>query len=214
MSSPRWRPGEPIEPLRELVARGGVLAIPTESSYGLAVDPENREAVNSVFAIKRRSADKPLPIVVADMDQIHALGAWLPNSLQATLDRLWPAPLTVLLPVAGEIPAAAGSSRLGFRIPNHPVLRELLAGIGRGLSATSANRSGEAPIVDPGRLDDLLEGRDAVIVDTGALPGGAPSTIVEWSDGEFQVVRKGAFTVDDSISFSASSVEISVEDAS
>ncbi len=214
MSTPRWRSGQPIGPLRELIARGGVLAIPTESSYGLAVDPENREAVNAVFAIKRRPANKPLPIVVSDMDQIHALGAWLPNSLQATLETLWPAPLTVLLPVAGDVPAAAGSARLGFRIPSHPLLRELLAGIGRGLSATSANLSGEPPVVDPARLEGLLEGHDAAIVDAGVLPGGQPSTIVEWSDGQLNVLRKGAFAVDHSISFSAPSVEISVEDAS
>ena len=210
----RWRPGDPLEPLRDLVARGGVLAIPTESSYGLAVDPENRAAVDAVFAIKRRPADKPLPVVVADMDQIHALGAWLPESLQERLEKIWPAPLTMLLPIAREIPAAAGSSKLGVRIPAHEPLRELLAGLGRGLSATSANRSGEEPILEPDALDELLAGADAVIVDGGRLAGGPPSTVVDWNDGRPRVVRQGAFAVDSSISFSAPSVEISVEDAS
>ncbi len=208
-----WRPGEPLGPLRELVERGGVLAIPTESSYGLAVDPENREAVNAVFAIKHRPADKPLPVVVAKMEQIYALGAHLVEPLSAELERLWPAPLSVLLPVEGDAPAAAGTGRLAFRIPEHAVLRELLEGLGRGLSATSANRSGEPPILDLAELEDLLAGADAMIVDGGVLGGGPPSTLVEWREGIPHVLREGAFPVDQLISFSASSVEISVEDA-
>lgn len=212
-AAPRWRPDRPVEPLRELIARGGVLAIPTESSYGLAVDPRDPAAVESVFAIKRRAADQPLPIVVADLGQIRALGAQMPDGL-APLAALWPAPLTLLLPVAAGIAAAAGSARLGFRVPAHAGLRRLLAEIGHGLTATSANRSGEPPVVDPDRLDDLLRGWDAAIVDGGVLAGGPPSTIVGWRGGELEIVRPGAFPVDQVISFSAPSVEISVEDAS
>ncbi len=211
---PRWRSGRPVEPLRGVIARGGVLAIPTESSYGLAVDPRNAAAVESVFGIKRRPAGQPLPVVVADFEQIRALGARLPSVLEARLAALWPAPLTVLLPVAGGLPAAAGSARLGVRIPAQPLLRRLLAGIGHGLTATSANLSGEPPVVDPERLDEMLAGTDSVIVDGGVLPGGPPSTVVGWRDGELEIVRAGAFPVEQVISFSALSVEISVEDAS
>ena len=211
---PRWRPGQPVEPLRELIARGGVLAIPTESSYGLAVDPRNREAVSAVFSIKRRPAERPLPIVVADLLQIRELGGQLPEELEAPLAELWPAAVTVLLPFEGRVPAAAGSDRLGFRIPAHEMLLRLLAELGHGLSATSANVSGSAPVLEPDGLDELLRGADAVIVDGGRLAGGSPSTVVGWRDGQLEVVRPGSVTVDKLISFSAPSVEISVEDAS
>ncbi len=210
----RWRPGEPLVPLRELVGRGGMLAIPTESSYGLAVDPRNARAVAGVFAAKGRSADQPLPIVVAGFDQIEALGARVPPELEATLTTAWPGPLTVLLPYKGVVPAAAGSARLGFRVPGHPVLLELLRAVGHGLTATSANLSGEPPVLDPDGLESLLSGADSVIVDAGVLPGGPPSTIVGWCEGALEVVRSGAFAVEQLTSFSASSVEISVEDAS
>lgn len=209
----RWCPGEPAERLRTVIERGGVLAIPTESSYGLAVDPGNREAVNRVFMIKQRASDRPLPIVVANLEQIRELGGLMPEALAPYLATVWPAALTVLLPIAADLPAAAGSGRLGFRIPDHVALRSVLDEIGRGLTATSANQSGAPPLLDPDDVEPLLRDVDAVIVDGGVLPGGLPSTIVDWDDGRLRVLRQGRITVDPSISFSASSVEISVEDA-
>jgi len=211
---PRWSPGEPVAPLLELLERGGVLAIPTESSYGLAVDPRNRKGVEAVFAIKQRPADQPLPIVVANLQQIGDLGGSFPSALARSMATAWPAPLTLLLPLAGSLPAAAGSLRAGFRVPDHAGLRELLDQLGTGLSATSANRSGEAPIVDPDELSALLGQADAVIVDGGRLVGGAPSTVVGFEEDGFQILRQGSFAVEKCISFSAPSVEISVDDAS
>jgi L-threonylcarbamoyladenylate synthase len=210
----RWSPGDAVEPLAELLRRGGVLAIPTESSYGLAVDPRNRKGVDAVFAIKRRPADRPLPIVVANIEQIEELGGSFPNQLARELAREWPAPLTLLLPLVAPLPAAAGSSRAGFRVPAHAELRQLLAELGTGLSATSANLSGEPPVLDPEELPTLLEGADAALFDGGRLPGGAPSTVVGVEGGELQILRQGSFGVEQSISFSAPSVEISVDDAS
>ena len=97
--------------------------------------------------------------------------------------------------------------------PDHPGLLEALRGIGRAVTATSANLSGRPAILDPDDLDDLLSGRDAMVIDGGVLPGGPPSTLVGWKEGELEVLRRGSFPVDRLISFSASSVEISVEDA-
>jgi L-threonylcarbamoyladenylate synthase len=211
---PRWAPGDDVAPLTARLERGGVLAIPTESSYGLAVDPRNRAAVEAVFAIKQRPPDRPLPIVVANLEQIEELGGRLPNELARSLARAWPAALTLLLPLERPLPATAGSELGGFRIPDHAALRVLLAELGHGLSATSANLSGAAPILDPADLEPLLAGADAVIVDGGRLPGGAPSTVVDVSGGSLQVLRQGRFTVEQCISFSAPSVEISVDDAS
>lgn len=209
----RWRPGEPVAPLADLVRRGGVIALPTESSYGLGVDPTDADAVARVFEIKGRPPGEPLPLVVADFDQIRSLGGVATPQEERWLRSVWPAPLTVLLPTLRDLPAAAGSARLGFRIPELLELRELLVELGTGLTATSANRSGEPPIVDPAGLEGLLQGHDAVIVDSGVLPGGRPSTLVAWRDGEFEVLREGRFAVKGLTSFSSPSVEISVEDA-
>jgi len=188
--TPVWRFGDPVEPLRALLARGGVLAIPTESSYGLAADPRNRTGVETVYRIKGRESGKALPVVVADLGQLADLGIDADLPILEPLMACWPGPLTVVLPVA------AGNGGLAVRIPGHAGLRDLLSSLGHGLTATSANRSGGEPIVDPKDLPALLAGEDAVIVDGGSLPGGAPSTLVAIDGGVPVVLRAGSFPVD------------------
>lgn len=191
-----WHPGEPIEPLRALVARGGVLAIPTESSYGLGADPRNRTGVEAIYRIKGREAGKPLPVVVADLAQLRDLGIDPGLPILEALSTCWPAPLTAVLPISRSLPAAAGEPTLAVRIPAHEELRHLLAGLGHGLTATSANRSGGAPILDPEEAAELLAGTDAAVVDGGILPGGPPSTLVAIEASGLVVLRTGSYPVD------------------
>jgi L-threonylcarbamoyladenylate synthase len=188
----RWDWWDDPELLRRVVARGGVLAIPTESSYGLAADPRNAEGVAAIFRLKGREAAKPLPVVVADVGQIHDLGGETSEAERLGLLDLWPAALTLVLPIREALPAAAGRQTLGFRVPAHPRLRQLLATLGHGLTATSANLSGDPPILDPDGLAPLLVRSDAVIVDDGALAGGAPSTVLEVAGGAARILRQGA----------------------
>lgn len=186
--------------LRELLLpvldRGGVLAIPTESSYGLAVDPRNPEGIARVFALKGRDAAKALPVVAADRAQVAALGVDLERPELAPLlqgwSTLWPGPVSVVLPVAGDLPAAAEDGTVAVRIPDHGGLRRLLAILGRPLTATSANRSGEPPVLDAGGAARLLAGTDGVVVDGGTLAGGPPSTLIRFRDGRVEVLREGA----------------------
>jgi len=185
-----------IEPLRALIARGGVLAIPTESSYGLGADPRNRIGVEAIYRIKEREAGKPLPVVVADLEQLRDLGIDPGLPILEALSACWPAALTALLPIARPLPAAAGEPNLGVRIPAHDGLRRLLAELGTGLTATSANRSGEAPILDPAAAAELLAGSDAAVVDGGILPGGPASTVVAIEAAGPVVLRTGSFPVE------------------
>jgi L-threonylcarbamoyladenylate synthase len=187
---PVWRFGDPVEPLRALLARGGVLAIPTESSYGLGVDPRNRAGVETVYRIKGREAGKALLVVVADRGQLVDLGIDPDLPILEALLACWPGPLTAVLPLA------TGAGTLAVRIPGHEGLRRLLAALGHGLTATSANRSGGEPILDLEDLPALLAGEDAVIVDGGRLPGGAPSTLVAIVDGAPVVLRTGSYPVE------------------
>jgi L-threonylcarbamoyladenylate synthase len=203
---PTWHFGEPVAPLRALLARGGVLVIPTESSYGLGADPRNRRGVETVYRIKGRDAGKALPVVVADRGQLGGLGIDPDLPILVPLSACWPGPLTVVLPLArrglegsdgsDRLPAAAGEGSLAVRIPGHEGLRRLLAELGHGLTATSANRSGEPPVVDPLAAAALLAGEDAVLVDGGALPGGAPSTVVAIEPSGPVVLRSGSFPVE------------------
>lgn len=186
-----------MEPLRALLARGGVLAIPTESSYGLGADPRNLSGVEAVYRVKEREAGKALPVVVSGRGQLADLGVNLgvdPNLyIVDCLFEHWPAPLTAVLPIARPLPASAGADTLAVRVPDHEGLRSLLAELGHGLTATSANRSGEAPILDPAEAAALLSGTDAVVVDGGILPGGPPSTLVAIEGGGLVVLRAGRF---------------------
>jgi tRNA threonylcarbamoyl adenosine modification protein (Sua5/YciO/YrdC/YwlC family) len=181
--APLWRFGDHVAPLVALLARGGVLAIPTESSYGLAVAPGNAAGVAAVYRLKRRELGKPLPVVIAGLDQLAGLGIATDLPILKLLSAFWPGPLTVVLPIAGAgaagaLPAAAGTGTLAIRIPGHPQLIGLLSRLGHGLTATSANRSGGEPILDPRQAAELLAGQPAMVVDGGFLPGGLPSTLV------------------------------------
>lgn len=193
---PLWSPGDPVEPLCSLVARGGVLAIPTESSYGLGADPRNPVGVEAIYRIKERERGRPLPVVVADLGQLRDLGIDPGLPILKALSACWPAPLTAVLPVARSLPAAAGEPTLAVRIPAHEGLRRLLAELGHGLTATSANRSGEAPVLDPERAAELLAGADAIVVDGGVLPGGPPSTLVAIEASGPVVLRTGSFPIE------------------
>jgi L-threonylcarbamoyladenylate synthase len=188
-----FRFGDPVDPLRDLLARGGIVAFPTESSYGLGVDPRNPAGVEAIYRIKEREAGKPLPVVVAGRDQLAGLGIDPDLNIVKRLFALWPAPLTAVLPVARSLPASAGTRTLAVRVPDHGPLRELLAALGHGLTATSANRSGEAPMVDPAEVAGLLAGEDAMVVDGGVLPGGPPSTLVAIEGDRVVVLRSGRF---------------------
>ncbi|MCB1055282.1 MAG: L-threonylcarbamoyladenylate synthase, partial [Acidobacteria bacterium] len=180
------------------LARGAVLAVPTESSYGLAVDPRNPEGVAAVYRVKGRGAEKALPVAVAGRHQLEALGVVAPAEVVAQLEARWPAALTAVLPLRAPLPAAPETATLAVRVPAHEGLRALLEELGP-LTVTSANRSGEPPILDPARVAELLGTSGGMVVDGGILAGGPPSTLVVWEDGGWQVLRRGRYPVADLI---------------
>jgi len=190
-----WRPGEPTAPLRALLARGGILAIPTESSYGLAVDPRSTVGVETIYRVKARERGKPLPVVAADLAQLAALGIDLEDDAIRRAARVWPAALTVVASIAEPLPASAGDSTLAVRIPDHAELRVLLTAVGTALTATSANLSGEPPLLDPRELSSLLAAEDAIIIEGGVLLGGPPSTLATWTGTSWTVLREGRFPI-------------------
>ncbi len=193
---PVWRPSDPSAVLSRTLDRGGVLAVPTGSSYALAADPASSAGVERVFRIKRRPPSRPLPVVFAEPVHLESLGVRFPEEGLGGLERAWPGGLSVVLPCRPGIAAGAGSSSLAVRIPGNRRLRELLLELGRPLTATSANRSGEPPISTPAGLVSLLAGHDAVIVDGGASPGGEPSTLVRLAGDVAEVLRVGRVPIE------------------
>lgn len=184
--------GTEVSEIARALRAGAVLAIPTESSYGLGVDPRSERGVERVLQIKGREAGKALLVLVANRGQLEDLGVAAPKE---TLDRflaLWPAPLTAILPLSAPLPASCGGTTLAVRIPAHTKLRPLLEATGP-MTATSLNRSGQAPCVDPDDAERLFGSEVDLLVDGGVTPGGLPSTLVDATVEPPRVVRRGAF---------------------
>jgi L-threonylcarbamoyladenylate synthase len=193
----RWRFGEPVARLRAVLERGGVVLFPTESSYAVGADPRSAAGVATVYRLKGRERGKPLGVVVADREQALELGVRADDPAFRWACRHWPAALSVLVRTWRRLPAMAHAERLSVRIPDHPALRRMLAEVGP-LTATSANRAGEPPMVDPGEVERWADGTDHVLVDGGVLAGGPPSTVVSWEvipggSGQPRVLRAGRF---------------------
>jgi len=190
-------PGEDPETLRRVLARGGVVAFPTESSYGLGVDPLDARAVERLFVLKGRPPEKALPVVAAGVEALVGLGVVAHSPELAWGLARWPAALSVVVPLAAPIAASGGRTDLAVRIPAQPRLREILAAVGRALTATSANASGEPPLLEPDEVAAWLSrgGADAVVVGDRSAPGGAPSTLVAFEGGRPRVLRPGPIAI-------------------
>lgn len=191
---------DPARPSPEALAvaadalrRGGVVAMPTDTLYGLAADPFDERAVAAVFRLKGRPDDRAVPLVAADPDQVTAWVGALGPIGQRLASRFWPGPLTLLLRAPSTLAPAvsAGTGQVGVRVPAHAVTRALCAAAGRPLTATSANRSGQPPTADPAAVALALPDVD-VLLDAGSAPGGPPSSIVDVGGERPTLVRPGA----------------------
>jgi L-threonylcarbamoyladenylate synthase len=169
-----------------------VAAVPTETFYGLAADPMNETGVRRVMVLKGREAGKPLLALIGDRRQLARLGV---AADAPTLDRffaLWPAPLTVVLPLARPIAASQGAATLGVRVPSHAALRQLLARVGP-VTGTSLNRAGAEPCSDADDAARAAPDEIDVLVDGGNTPGGLPSTLLDATVDPPRILRPGAF---------------------
>jgi L-threonylcarbamoyladenylate synthase len=187
--------GEPsaaqLDTIVTTLAGGGVLLLPTDTIYGLHALANDAVAVQRIVAMKGREEDKPLVVLASDLAQLRTLGVELSPNASAVLESLWPAPLTAILPLTRPLPAARGAANVATRIPAVSWLRALLARTGP-LASTSANRSGEPPLVNPRRIDPALHDKIDGIV-AGPLLAGAASTIVDFRGATPTVVRQGEY---------------------
>lgn len=176
-----------------ILRAGGLVAVPTETVYGLACDARSAAAVARSFAVKGRPADKPLIVLVPDLDAARNL-ACFERRAEALAAAFWPGPLTLVLPrraTAGLAPQVGGPRTLALRLPGHPVARALLAAFGGPLAVPSANPSGGASPTRPDEVRAALGGQIAAILDDGTCPLGVVSSIVGL-DGPATLLRPGA----------------------
>ncbi|MCY4417837.1 MAG: L-threonylcarbamoyladenylate synthase [Chloroflexi bacterium] len=186
-----------IETARACIASGGVVAIPTDTLYGLAADATNPEALDRVYEIKGRPAHMPLPVLVSGWEQVamvSAVSGANRDMARALAERYWPGPLTLVLPAAQGLPTrlTGGLDTIAVRMPDHEVPLALAEGIARPITGTSANPSGGADITDPDELRHALGDVVDGIITSGSVPLGTASTIVAISDRKLTLLRAGA----------------------
>lgn len=177
----------------DLLRGGGLVALPTETVYGLAVRADDAVAVASLFAAKDRPQDNPLIVHVADISEVVHVAREVTPLAQVLLERLAPGPVTVVLPARDDLPRAVtgGLDTVAVRIPDHPVMRDVLTRCGLPLAAPSANRSGRPSPTRAAHVLADLDGRIDAVVDAGPTRVGVESTVIDACSTTWRVLREG-----------------------
>jgi L-threonylcarbamoyladenylate synthase len=180
-----------IREAAEMVHDGLVVAFPTDTLYGLAVDPRNPDAVRRLYDIKGRTATSALTLIAADLSHVRAAGEMTAHA-ERLAERWWPGPLTIVIKAKGILAREmlAGGATVGIRVPDHPVATALARDTGFCITASSANPSGQAGVSTAAAVLTALPNLDAVL-DGGPTPGGVPSTIVNAADRDVTLIRIG-----------------------
>ena len=196
LPAPPARTDEAVTRAAELLASGGLVAIPTETVYGLAADALDADAVDRIFAAKGRPASNPLIVHVADTAMARSLAAHWPPMAEQITTRLWPGPVTVIVPRGLRIPdnVTAGGPTVALRCPEHRLTRRLIAMLGRPLAAPSANRSMQLSPTTAGHVLEGLGNRIDLILDGGPCGRGIESTVVDCTTNPPRILRPGPIT--------------------
>lgn len=185
-----------LKELAEILKAGGLVAIPTETVYGLAADRLNPEAVKKIFDAKKRPMDNPLILHISEINQIYNLVEELNQKYADILSKLWPGPLTVILKKSSLIPdeVSAGLDTVAIRMPDKKLTRDLISLVASPLAAPSANISGRpSPTSAKAVLADM-DGRIEAILDGGDSKIGIESTALDLSVSPVKILRPGYYT--------------------
>ena len=190
---------ENIRLAASVIRRGGLVAFPTETVYGLGADALNPEAVARIYEAKGRPRFDPLIVHVASREDVHRLVEEVPEEAQLLMDRFWPGPLTLVLPKRDVVPpiTTAGLPTVAVRMPDHPVALRLIRYSGTPIAAPSANPFGYVSPTTARQVAETLGDRVDVILDAGRTPIGVESTIIAFSGEEVLLLRPGGLPVEE-----------------
>ncbi len=186
-----------IQTAANIIKTGGIVAMPTETVYGLAADALNGKAVRKIFKAKGRPMDNPLIVHISDISQIYTLVREFPKRAQLLADNFWPGPLTIILPKSDRIPdeVSAGLDTVAVRFPSHPTALRLIS-LSSPLAAPSANLSGSPSPTTAGHVCDDMNGRIDAIIDGGDCDVGVESTVITLAEDPPRLLRPGGITVE------------------
>lgn len=187
--------GSPLDPsavteAARILKRGGLVAFPTETVYGLGADATNAKAIERLNQVKGRPPEKPYSLHLASPEQVRSCVTSVPPIAERLMSVFWPGPLTIVIP-------SRDGTTIGFRVPDHPIARAFLAACGVPVAAPSANRSGSPPPTDAQEVVVALDGAFDCLLDGGPTKLGRESTVVEiLPDGRVEIRREGAISTD------------------
>lgn len=196
----RVHPDEPqadrIEYTVACLRKGYVVALPTDTFYGLAVDPVNLHAVESIYQIKTRQKHKPLSLLISSLAQAYELARDTDARLDKLADRFWPGPLTMIVRAGAKLPlrSTANTGNVALRMPDAAIPRAVVEKLGLPITATSANLRGASECTHAACVRDQIGDRIPLIIDGGPTTRSLPTTIVDLSlgDGRWEILREGA----------------------
>jgi L-threonylcarbamoyladenylate synthase len=187
---------ENISKAADIIKRGGLVAFPTETVYGLGADGLNGEAVRNIFAAKGRPADNPLILHIESADKLTDYARDIPDAAYRLAGIFWPGPLTMVLKKRRHIPdtVTAGLDTVAVRCPGSEIALNLIKASGKPIAAPSANTSGRVSPTSAAHVMEYLNGKIDIIIDGGDCPVGIESTIIDLSEGLPRLLRPGYIT--------------------
>ena len=178
---------------------GGVVVFPTDTLYGLGADVFSLPALQRIFGIKGRPADLALPVLVAGLDQVESVALPMSNQAQELAERFWPGPLTLVMRRSPELPdlVTGGADTVAVRMPAHRIPLALARRLGRPITGTSANLSGQPDLLDLDSIENQLGNLVDYIIRSGPPPEGTGSTVVDITRNEPRLLREGAISLEE-----------------
>lgn len=183
-----------IRQAADVLRSGGLIAYPTETYYGLGVDPYNQQALRKLFKIKKRAAHLPILVLIADIKQAKTLAVLpLPKSFTQLAEQFWPGPITLVCSARPELAneLTGGTATIGMRQSSHHVAQQLVQAFGGPVTATSANLSGDTPARSARQVAAFFGDGIDIILDGGKTTGTKGSTLVRCEHGSITCIRQG-----------------------
>jgi len=182
-----------------IIGNGGVVVFPTRSLYGLGADAFNARAINRIFHIKQRPANKPILVLIKDKDELDRLATLVPTAATAIMERFWPGRVSIVFQAKEGLSAnlTAGTNKIGIRLPGHNIAYKLVKAADCPITGTSANLSGSVGCFQINALDEKIVDSVDLILDAGPLKGGAGSTVVDVTGETPLILRQGEISKED-----------------
>ncbi len=183
--------------IKDVIVSGGLIAIPTDTFYGIGTNPLLEQSISKLFKLKERLDNKPILVLIGELSHLTPLTSEISETGRKLMEAFWPGPLTLLFKAAAELPEnlTSGTGKVGVRFPKEKTVVDILKFLGHALTASSANLSGTKNPKIVGEIQETLKNQLDLILDNGPTAGGLPSTVLDPTVHPPQIIREGALPI-------------------